>query len=245
MSASINISSRRRQGRRVSVRTVRAPPFRKGFRRRPNQFIVVPRQMAIVPRALQGEKKFFDVSLADASATSWTTLSSSLCVPAQGQTVETRIGDKLSVLSINVRVFVSMNAVEAAVAPSPVILTRFILGVIPAGGGATPGNVVDTGATTLLLSYYQNSTISDFIILKDWMVRVDPHALNEGVVNSFGHGVSVSDVIKFTHVFKKPLAVRFAAGTTTVTRGTIFLMAVSTATGATQNIETRCRFTDA
>lgn len=243
MSAAINISSRRRQGRRVSARTVRAPTFTKAFRRRPNVFMRVPRQI-VVRQAQLGEKKFFDNSFSTASTNAWAIITANLVIPGQGQTVETRIGDSISITSLNFRMFLSMPVVESAVVPSPVILTRVIIGISHVGILAAATDVVDTGATSASLAYYQNSTISDFTILKDFFIKVDPHALNEGAINLFSHGVSISDVVKFTHQFKKPLVMKFAAGTTTVRQNGFFVIAVSTGTGATQNIETRARYLD-
>jgi len=246
MSASINISQRGIR-RAASARRKRVGVARPFQTRRPNVF--VPRQpiAAIVRRqvARMGEKKFFDQSLATATTNAWAIILASAVALGQGQTVETRIGDKLNLISFNFRMFLSMNALEAQVTPSPVILTRIIIGVSHVGVIGATTDVVDTGSTSDLLSYYQNTTISDFTILKDFFIKVDPHALNEGAVDSFAHGTSISDVVKFTHTFKKPLQLRFGAGTTNVTQNSIFILAVSSSTGGIQNIETRARYSDA
>ena len=246
MSAMINISARPRPATSRRTRQIGQGGVigtrvrRKGFI--PRTFRA-PKTVVIVQRP--GEKKFFDQSLAVATTAAWAIISVSVCIPAQGTGIELRIGDSISVTSLNFRMYLSMNAVEAQAAPSPTILTRIIIGVSNRGQLAATTDVVDTGSTSDLLSYYQNSTIRDFTILKDFFVKVDPHALNEGVVNSFAHGTSISDVVKFTHTFKKPLQVRFGAASTNVTQNAFFIMAISSATGGTQNIECRTRYTDA
>lgn len=248
MSASINISSRSRRATARRTRLIGQGGFMGGVkRRRPVRSAFIPRPIRtiVVRQPRLGEKKFFDQSFATATTAAWAILAASIVIPAQGVTVETRVGDKLSLTSINFRMFLSMNAVEAAAAPSPVILTRIIVGVTHVGVIAAATDVVDTGSTSQTLSWRKIPTVTDFTILKDFYIRVDPHALNEGAVNSFGHGTSVSEVIKFTHVFKKPIPVRFGAGTTTVVQNSVFILAVSTATGGVQNIETRARYLDA
>ncbi len=245
MSATINISSRRRQSRRVSARNVRAPPFTRGFRRRPNVFMRVPRQI-IVRQASPGEKKFFDTSASVATTAAWAIVTglAAIAAPSQGQTIETRVGDRISVTSINVRMFLSLSTLEAQTAITPEVMTRVIVGVIKVGGTVTVADVVDTGSTTDILSYRNLNTVDQFQILKDFTVKVKPDNMNEGAVDSFAQGVALSDVIKFTHVFKKPLDVRFVAGTNTTSRNGIFVMAVSTVTGATMLFENRARYTD-
>ena len=246
MSASINISSRGRRASARRTRLVGQGGFTGGVKRRrvaPRiRTFALPRQ--IVVRRSTAEKKFFDTSLATATTAAWAIIQASGFIPGQGQTVETRIGDKVSVTSINFRMYLSMNALEAQAAPSPVILTRIIVGISHQDVIGAASDVVDTGSTSQLMSYYTNTTIGDFTILKDFMIKVFPHALNEGTANAFAHGVSISDVIKFTHTFKKPMVVKFAAGSTTVKKNALFILAVSTATGAVQNIETRIRYTD-
>ena len=242
MSASINISSQSSQGSRGIARMARQRVVLPAKRRKTRTRIYLPqRTYAVRPT---GEKKFFDSSLSTATTAAWAIILNSAVIPTQGAGALQRTGDKLSILSFNFRIYLSMNAVEAQAAPSPTILTRIIIGVSHVGVIAATTDVVDTGATADLLSYYQNSTISDFTILKDFFIKVDPHALNEGVTNSFAHGTSISDVVKFTHTWKKPLAVKFGAGTTNVTRNSIFVMAISSATGATQNVEIRARYLD-
>ena len=137
-----------------------------------------------------------------------------------------------------------MNALEAQAAPSPVILTRIIIGINKIGGTVTVADVVDTGSSADLLSWRKMDTVDDFIILKDFFIRIDPHALNEGVTNSFAYGTSISQVIKYSKNFSPPLKMSYATGLDTPTRNNIFLLAISTATGAVLNIETRTRFTD-
>ena len=240
MSASINISQRgiRRAATARRKRLGGRTPF---ARRRPNVF--VPRPVTIIVQR-QGERKFFDSSFNNASTNTWVTTSSNICVPTQGTGNQNRLGQKISITSMNFRMYLSMNAVEAQATPSPTILSRVIVGVIRPGAGVTVGDVVDTGATADLLAYRQIDNTSDFMILKDFFIKVDPHALNEGAVNAFAHGTSISEVIKFTKVWKKPMPMKFVTASDVASQNGIFIMAISSATGAVLNIETRTRFTD-
>ncbi len=247
MSASINISSGTRRTTARRTRLLGQGGFMGGPKRVRRQFRQQPRPItAIVRRIVQrtGEKKFNDTSLATTTTAAWAILTQNLIAPVAGDLVERRIGDRIRITSINFRMFLSMNALEAQAAPSPMITCRIIVGINHQGGTTVTTDVVDTGSTSQLLSWYQNSTISDFTILKDFMIRVDPHALNEGSPNAFAHGTSISEVIKWSHTFKNPLELRQAAGATGVTKNSFFIMAVSTASGAVQNIETRIRYTD-
>ncbi len=242
MSQTLNISSRRSSSRPVRVRSVRAPTFTRKFRRRPNTFAIVPRPM---PRAkLTAELKFFDTSFAQASTVTWVVISQNLCVPTQGQGNQNRIGSKITIRSLNFRMFLSSNAVESQTTPTPQIMSRVFVGINVGGGTVTNTSVMDTGATSQLLSWRNVDHTEDHTMIKDFRILVKPSDMNEGSANLFAAGTTISEVVSWTKVWPKGLSLKFVTGADTLARNGLFMMFVSTATGAVLNVETRCRYTD-
>lgn len=244
MSASINISSQRRMS---TARRTRLPARSLGIRKRLSRAhtgrITLPPR-TIVRVVNPGEKKFFDSSFQTAVTASWNVFSSSLCIPAAGTGSQTRIGSAISIVSFHMSAFLQLGELEAQANPAPEILYRVIIGVARKGGTTTVADVLDTGATNQILAWRNLDETRNIRILKDFYVRLDPHALNEGTANNFANGTSNSQVIKFTHVFKKPLVLRFSLATTTITENSLFAMVIGTNVGSTLNMETRTRYTD-
>ncbi len=240
MSQDINISSRRRAPARAKRTRIVLPPR---TRKRRTAF-VVPRQMA---RAIvrRGELKFFDTSLAQASTASWVVISQNLCVPTQGNGNQNRIGSKINIHSLNFRMFLSVNAAESQTTPNPMIMARVFVGVNVGGGTVTNTFVMDTGATSQLLAWRNIDHTEDHLMIKDFRIIAKPQDMNEGSANLFANGTTISEVVSWTKTWPKGLPMKFVTGADTVARNGLFMMFVSTATGAVLNVETRCRYTDA
>lgn len=245
MSASINISSRRHPASARRTRVIGQAGFMGGVkRRRPARAAFITRPVRIVLPPIRGEKKFFDVSAQVATAITWANQTSHLCIPAEGITAQLRIGNKINVVSLHVRCFLSVAQLESQTAPLSQIVTRVL--IVQSNDGTVPaiGDVVDTGSTSDLLSWRNMDNTSEYSILSDFYLKVDPHVVNEGNINLFAHGAAASDVVRYNKNWKTPLKVQFKTGTATPSNMTFYLMAISSATGATLNIETRTRFTD-
>lgn len=194
--------------------------------------------------APNAEKKFFDLSNSSATSAIWNMLATNVCVPTQGTGNQNRIGQIVSVTAVNFRMFLQIAAAESAALPPPSILCRIIVGVNNGPGTTAVSDVVDEGSTTDLLSYRNIDGVTDITVLKDFYIRVDPWVTNEGAIDKFANGVKQGEVVKWTHVFKKPLQLRFDTASDNVAKNSIFLMAISSAAGATHKIEIRTRFTD-
>ncbi len=240
MSQDINISSSRRPAARVKRARIVLPP-----RTRKRRTAFVPRSMTIVRRAPLGELKFFDSSFALASTNAWVVASQNLCVPTAGTGNQQRIGSKLTIRSINFRMFLSINANESQVTPNPMIMSRAFVGINVGGGTVTNTSVMDTGATSQLLAWRNIDHTEDHLMVKDFRIIAKPQDMNEGSANLFANGVTISEVVSWTKTYPKGLQMKFVTATDTPARNAIFMMLVSTATGAVLNIETRCRYTDA
>ncbi len=234
MSASVNLS---RPSRRA-MKPFRSPAMR-GKRRK---FVPTKTIIKIVER--QGERKFFDNSFSTASAVTWAVFSSNIVNVGEGVTNQLRIGSKIMLQSIHLRMVSTISNVESQANPINDVLTRIILGVSKNGGTVAVADILDLGSTTDLLSWRTIDTATEFTVLADFFVEVQPTQLNEGAVNLFATGEVNSPVQKFSKVFNKPLKMSFTTATTTATQNGIFLMVISTSIGATIKIETRARFTD-
>ncbi len=242
MSASINISSQSSRGSARSARFKRGRIVLPAKRRR----ITLPPRTTIVKFVARptGEKKFFDLSFAEVTTTAWANIGSVFPVPTKGTDDQNRIGSKISIVSVHVNHFLSQTAAEAQAAPSPEVTTRLVMGVTKSGALPGVGQIMDVGATTQLIGFRQLNDTDNFRVIKDWYSRSDPKALNEGAANAFAHGTSISQVTSWTHVFKKPLVMKFSSAADTVDANGLFLQAVSTLAGATNNIEIRVRYMD-
>jgi len=237
MSQDINISTRRRAPARAKRARIVLPP-----RTRKRRAAFVPRPMAIVRRT--GELKFFDLSFATASTAAWVILSQNLCVPTAGTGNQNRIGSRITIKSINFRMFLSINANESQTTPNPMIMSRVFVGLNVGGGTLAETFVVDTGSTSQLLSWRNIDHTEDVLMVKDFRIICKPQDMNEGSANLFANGVTISEVVSWTKTYPKGLQLKFVTGADTVARNGIFLMVVSTATGAVLNIETRVRYID-
>ncbi len=214
-------------------------PVMRGKRRK-----FAPARTIVVHKAPHRERKFFDTSQAAASTTGWVVNNNALCIPTAGTGNQNRIGSKITIQALHMKMFLSINAVESAATPNPMIMARIIIGVAHNGGTVVTTDVIDTGASSQLLAWRQVDEVSQFTILTDFYIIAKPQDVNEGAVNVFANGTTISEVVKFTKVWKNGLPKKFITASDIATRNSLFLMAVSTATGAVLNIETRCRFTD-
>ncbi len=198
----------------------------------------------LVVRKARGEMKFFDTSLAQASTVTWTVISQNLCVPTQGTGNQQRIGSKITIHSFNFRMFLSSNAVESQTTPTPQIMSRVFVGINVGGGTVTNTSVMDTGSTSQLLSWRNIDHTEDHTMIKDFRLLVKPSDMNEGSANLFAAGTTISEVVSWTKVWPNGLPMKFVTAADTLARNGLFMMLVSTATGAVLNIETRTRYTD-
>ena len=109
-----------------------------------------------------------------------------------------------------------LGSLESQIVPINQIQTRVIVGINIDGGATVAANVVDTGATDILIAHRNLGYTRQYRTLKDVFFKIEPLCVNEGVVNSFACGKADSQVVEFTHTFKKPLIVSLRISVTPV-----------------------------
>ena len=236
---SFTIGSGRRPPR---SRITSFPKFKRTKRARGSFIPRSPRTVVIVQR--KGELKFLDTAAVVNTTNVWTTDSSSMFNPIKSLLGNGRVGIKVKLMQVHVKAFISIVNSEGQAAPNNDILTRIIIGINHQGGNTTAADVMDTLATTDLLSWRKLDRAGDFTIIKDWYMHIRPNILNEGAVNAFATGASTSDVVKWSHTWKNGLPISFTTGADTVARNNIFLLGVANNAGGTLNLEARFRYTD-
>ncbi len=242
-------------------REFRPSTFRRTRRQRPMRSFVAVRATKPIFRRRRAnvrtggftniERKFFD-TMVDSVATGalWTTLepaTTNLSAIGIGDGESNRDGRKYNILSIHVKGFLELSAVEAEANPTRDILVRICLVLDTQTNGAqlTATDVMEAQLANNVNSFRNLQFTSRFRVLKDKTIRIPVTGLNEGAPNAFARGAKLIP-FKMNSVFSGGIPV-LMSGTTAdianVTTNSLHFIAVSTSATALVSYTSRVRFT--
>jgi len=199
------------------------------------------------------ELKFVDTEIqGSAAGVTWTQLEDNtvdgISICSQGDGESQCIGREYSIHSIHTKGIIFYTAGEAAVAPANDIFLRMVWFVDTQANGAIPtaGQWISTDGTVDALGFRNLEFTKRFRFLKDMSMSIKPGNMNEGAVNSFATGQTVTP-FEFNYKFKTPLVVR-RTGTTQVVASiadnVIHCWLISNeANQVSVSVQHRCRFT--
>ncbi len=234
---------------------------RKQFRRKPG-----PKSMVRRPRRFRRqnvrtggfmgiEKKFADNETNnDAFSSTWATMedatNSQISGVAQGNGESQRIGRKITILSIHIRMRVHVAASESVAAPLPDLFGRVVIVLDKQTNAAqlTATDVMDAGQTDDVLAYRNLQQTERFQVLWDKKWFLPAKQSNEGAVNLFAQGAQSTPMMFFNKTFPNGGIRVTYNGTATgvvaaVTDNSIHCIGIANLASALLNMQIRIRYT--
>lgn len=200
------------------------------------------------------EKKFLDSELqSQAFGTGWETMSpvtlNCLNGIATGTGESGRIGRKYLILSVHMKVVITIGAIESDTTPIGQFNMRIALVIDHQTNNAelTATDVMDPGGTRDLLAFRNLQHTGRFNVLWDKRFHINSNGqTNEGAVNLFAIGGQATRVISYDKTFKTPLIV-ICDGTDntigSITTNSLQVIGVSNSTSAVLSYQARVRYT--
>ncbi len=187
------------------------------------------------------EKKFHDVEDQANSTTTAGTISEDLLVIEQGVAENQRVGRKIWIRQINMRIVLGLG-VQATAVGGGSIQTRLMLIHDKQCNGALP-TVLDVLETADQLSYRNLANAARFTVLKDKLVTLQPPSgAGDGAANDFSQALRIYKYSK-----KCNIPISFSGTTGAIaqkTTGNVFVLAIASNTLGTWTSALRFRFTD-
>ncbi len=183
-----------------------------------------------------GENKFFDTTLGTtALATAGVILSPTLNLVLQGVSESNRIGRKMTITRINMRMFIVLNSGTAVTSETYRLMV--VLDRQANGAAATITDVLETADEK---SFNNLANSQRFLVLKDWYGSINKTA---------DIGTNINSQLKVVTFFKEvniPIEFSATAGAITDIRSNNLLLLGLSSVGATISIShtTRIRFSD-
>lgn len=141
---------------------IKNPAFNKKAKLTRQQAITIPRQM---PQKQNVEKKFKDTSLVNAGDASGGIFFSSLVTMLQGTTDQTRVGNKITVTNVNLRLIPNLDSLNGIQIQNGHL--RVLLYVDHQANGAAVANTTDILETADITSFRNLDTVDRFTMLHD------------------------------------------------------------------------------
>ncbi len=175
-------------------------------------------KMANLAKSMNGgyapEIKFANFeTVNDAFAVTWQRMQNGTinCISgvAQGDGDSQRIGRKLTLISIHIRMRISIAQLESAANPLSDLFGRVCLVWDTQSNNAVPTatDVMDGSQTDDTLAFRNLTDSKRFRVLWDKSWVLHRRQVNEGAINLFASGSESTNIIKYNRKFKKPIQV--------------------------------------